>query len=29
VSWFDDEIALFYQDVPAELASEALERGRM
>jgi pimeloyl-ACP methyl ester carboxylesterase len=25
---FDDEIALFYQDVPPELASEALRRGR-
>jgi pimeloyl-ACP methyl ester carboxylesterase len=25
---YDDEIALFYQDVPAELASEALKRGR-
>ena len=25
---FDDEIALFYQDVPAELAAEALQRGR-
>jgi pimeloyl-ACP methyl ester carboxylesterase len=25
---FDDAIALFYQDVPPELASEALERGR-
>jgi pimeloyl-ACP methyl ester carboxylesterase len=25
---FDDEIALFYQDVPPGLASEALERGR-
>ena len=24
----DDEIALFYQDVPAELAAEALQRGR-
>ena len=26
-SW-DDEVALFYQDVPPELASEALKRGR-
>jgi pimeloyl-ACP methyl ester carboxylesterase len=26
---YDDEIALFYQDVPPVLASEALERGRM
>ena len=26
---FDDEIALFYQDVPPELASAALDRGRM
>ena len=26
---FDDEIALFYQDVPPELASEALKRGRV
>jgi pimeloyl-ACP methyl ester carboxylesterase len=26
--WFDDEVALFYQDVPPEVASEALERGR-
>lgn len=25
---YDDEIALFYQDVPPDLASEALERGR-
>jgi pimeloyl-ACP methyl ester carboxylesterase len=25
---FDDEIALFYQDVPPELAAEALKRGR-
>ena len=25
---YDDEIALFYQDVPAELATEALKRGR-
>src|ERR671921_431975 len=25
---YDDEIALFYQDVPAELAAEALARGR-
>jgi pimeloyl-ACP methyl ester carboxylesterase len=25
---YDDEIALFYQDVPAELAAEALRRGR-
>jgi pimeloyl-ACP methyl ester carboxylesterase len=25
---FDDEIALFYQDVPSELAAQALERGR-
>ncbi|HJR52954.1 MAG TPA: alpha/beta hydrolase [Gemmatimonadota bacterium] len=25
---YDDEIALFYQDVPAELAAEALKRGR-
>jgi pimeloyl-ACP methyl ester carboxylesterase len=25
---FDDPIALFYQDVPPELAAEALERGR-
>jgi pimeloyl-ACP methyl ester carboxylesterase len=25
---YDDEIALFYQDVPPELAAEALERGR-
>lgn len=25
---FDDEIALFYQDVPAELAAEALKRGK-
>ena len=25
---FDDEIAWFYQDVPPELASEALQRGR-
>jgi pimeloyl-ACP methyl ester carboxylesterase len=25
---YDDEIALFYQDVPADLASEALKRGR-
>jgi pimeloyl-ACP methyl ester carboxylesterase len=25
---YDDEIALFYQDVPPELASEALKRGR-
>jgi pimeloyl-ACP methyl ester carboxylesterase len=25
---YDDEIALFYQDVPPQLASEALERGR-
>jgi pimeloyl-ACP methyl ester carboxylesterase len=25
---FDDEIALFYQDVPPETASEALRRGR-
>jgi pimeloyl-ACP methyl ester carboxylesterase len=25
---FDDEIALFYQDVPPALASEALQRGR-
>jgi len=25
---YDDEIALFYQDVPPELASEALGRGR-
>jgi pimeloyl-ACP methyl ester carboxylesterase len=25
---YDDEIALFYQDVPADLASEALRRGR-
>jgi pimeloyl-ACP methyl ester carboxylesterase len=25
---YDDEIALFYQDVPRELASEALKRGR-
>jgi pimeloyl-ACP methyl ester carboxylesterase len=25
---YDDEIALFYQDVPAELATEALRRGR-
>ena len=25
---YDDEIALFYQDVPPELASEALEHGR-
>jgi pimeloyl-ACP methyl ester carboxylesterase len=25
---FDDEIALFYQDVPSELAAEALTRGR-
>ena len=24
----DDEVSLFYQDVPAELASEALKRGR-
>jgi hypothetical protein len=24
----DDEIALFYQDVPPELAAEALKRGR-
>jgi pimeloyl-ACP methyl ester carboxylesterase len=26
--FYDDEIALFYQDVPAELAAEALKRGR-
>ena len=26
---FDDEIALFYQDVPPELASAALKRGRV
>jgi pimeloyl-ACP methyl ester carboxylesterase len=25
---YDDEIALFYQDVPPELAAEALKRGR-
>jgi pimeloyl-ACP methyl ester carboxylesterase len=25
---YDDEIALFYQDVPRELAAEALKRGR-
>jgi pimeloyl-ACP methyl ester carboxylesterase len=25
---YDDEIALFYQDVPPELASQALKRGR-
>jgi pimeloyl-ACP methyl ester carboxylesterase len=25
---YDDEIALFYQDVPPDLASEALKRGR-
>jgi pimeloyl-ACP methyl ester carboxylesterase len=25
---YDDEVALFYQDVPPELASEALKRGR-
>ncbi len=25
---YDDDIALFYQDVPRELASEALKRGR-
>jgi pimeloyl-ACP methyl ester carboxylesterase len=25
---YDDSIALFYQDVPADLASEALKRGR-
>jgi pimeloyl-ACP methyl ester carboxylesterase len=25
---YDDEIALFYQDVPAELAAEALQRGK-
>ena len=25
---FDDEIVLFYQDVPSELAAEALKRGR-
>lgn len=25
---YDDQIALFYQDVPPELAAEALERGR-
>jgi pimeloyl-ACP methyl ester carboxylesterase len=25
---YDDEIALFYQDVPVELAAEALERGK-
>jgi pimeloyl-ACP methyl ester carboxylesterase len=25
---FDDEIALFYHDVPSELAAEALKRGR-
>jgi pimeloyl-ACP methyl ester carboxylesterase len=25
---YEDEIALFYQDVPADLASEALKRGR-
>ena len=25
---FDDEIALFYQDVPADLAAEALRKGR-
>jgi pimeloyl-ACP methyl ester carboxylesterase len=25
---YDDEVALFYQDVPAELAAEALKRGR-
>jgi len=25
---YDDNVALFYQDVPAELASEALHRGR-
>jgi hypothetical protein len=25
---YDDEIALFYHDVPADLASEALKRGR-
>src|SRR6266508_18060 len=26
--WYEDDIALFYQDVPPELASEALERSR-
>ena len=26
--WYDDEIDMFYQDVPPELASEALRRGR-
>jgi pimeloyl-ACP methyl ester carboxylesterase len=26
---FDGEVALFYQDVPSELASEALKRGRV
>jgi pimeloyl-ACP methyl ester carboxylesterase len=26
---FDDEIAVFYQDVPPELAAEALRRGRV
>jgi len=26
---YEDEIALFYQDVPPELAAEALRRGRM
>jgi pimeloyl-ACP methyl ester carboxylesterase len=25
---YDDDVALFYQDVPAELVSEALKRGR-
>ena len=25
---YDDEVALFYQDVPSELAAEALKRGR-
>ena len=25
---YDDEVAIFYQDVPAELAAEALKRGR-
>src|SRR6266498_3644093 len=26
--WYEDDIALFYQDVPPELASEALKRSR-